>query len=54
MKFRGGSKNETPLRMMIQYMPGKFGRTSYVQVSMTFDGRFGGTCAVPVYHRRRA
>ena len=57
MRFRGGSKNETPLRMMIQYMPGKFGRTTvygYAYIIIMSDGRFGRTCTVPVYHRRRA
>ena len=54
MKFRTDKKNETPLRLMIEHMPGKFSKTvaNYKFVYITLDGRFGGICTLSVHRRR--
>ena len=54
MKFRAERKeNETPLRMMIQHMPGQFSRTIicvWPCAIITFDDRIGRICTLPVLH----
>lgn len=48
MKFRQKDTNETPLRMLIQHMPGRFSGSIYTCIK-AFDDRFGRICTIPVH-----